>query len=81
MVRVIQKKTALILGLILLTSVVFALEAGASHCKDPKVAPSKVAEQKPNFPIGSKLSRGLQKYTGINFLTELVAQKCTQILS
>lgn len=33
---------------------------------------------KPPFHIGSKFSRGLQKYTGVNFLTEVVASQAAK---
>ena len=32
-------------------------------------------EVKPSFPIGSKVSRGIQKYTGINFVTGYITSK------
>lgn len=52
-------------------------ERGASgdQAKKTKQA-EKPAELPPNFKIGSRFSRGLQKYTGINWLTEAVAGTC-----
>lgn len=38
-------------------------------------AKSKRKEVKPSFPIGNKFSRGFQRYTGINFITEVVANQ------
>lgn len=42
---------------------------------ETKTQTTKKSEPKPNFPIGSKLSRGIQKYTGINLLTEFIGGK------
>ncbi len=39
----------------------------------PYVVPASRAEDQPPFPIGSKTSRAIQKYTGVNWLTSAVA--------
>jgi hypothetical protein len=45
-----------------------------------KVAKPKVATPAPTFAIGSKFSRTLQTVTGINFLTEVVANQTSKII-
>lgn len=50
----------------------FCQESNQSQKLETK---TEITEVKPTFPIGNKVSRGIQKYTGINFLTGYITSK------
>ena len=68
---------SLILGLIISTLVACPSQAlsNATNSDSKRKTPPAMAEEKPKFPIGNKFSRGFQKYTGINFVTELIGNQ------
>lgn len=76
-----------------LTCIAFSLTVPAALSADsniksdttPQAIPAAVVEQvervlEPSFPIGNKLSRAVQKYSGVNLLTELISSQVTKLV-
>ena len=70
--RVYAMGTALKLKAIAATAILLTLTQAPPAVADTA---EKKEEVKPSFAIGSKWSRGFQRYTGINFLTEVVSNQ------